>query len=168
MTTSLQLPTLTTLKIRFASNAFIHSVCVWLVTWKNGCCYFARLNFNFLACGQIQTTFLILVLFSSCLQHLLYIFCLFLFYIFFVWLFVELFSIKIPDTFVAFEPVSSENTRPYQKKNYCYDVNVYFGSENCHRNTIQFRYLIASFSKLFQKCTEISLFELCQHNHYRF
>lgn len=44
------------------------SFTVWLVTWKNGCCYFARLNFNFLACGQIQTTFLILVLFSSCLH----------------------------------------------------------------------------------------------------
>lgn len=41
---------------------------VWLVTWKNGCSYFARLNFNFLACGQIQTVFFSFSF--SCTTHL--------------------------------------------------------------------------------------------------
>ena len=57
--------------------------CMWLVTWKNGCCYFARLNFNFLACGQIQTTFSMLVLFASCLHFSCSVWLFVLFPIFF-------------------------------------------------------------------------------------
>lgn len=141
----------------FASNAFIHSlslsllVYVWLVTWKNGCCYFARLNFNFLACGQIQTTFLILVLFSSCLHRC---FCFFVFIFSAPWfclVFRRFVLNKNAKDFCGFEPVSSENTRPHQK----FAIMSTFVLCFCPSKCCTFSAIFCPFRVLFQECTTI-------------
>lgn len=136
------------------SHALIDCV-VWLVTWKNGCCYFARLNFNFLACGQIQTTFLI--------QVLVFFFLLVSFFDIVEVAFVELFYQWKCKRHSMHKPIRPENTRSHRKCQHVWPQNdlkiqrVFSLVFSLKSGAFSASTVHVSWCLLFQKCTWIWL-----------